>query len=441
MTATTRVVSDFIHELRFDDLPRAVRHQARRCLLDLVAVTAAGTATALSRIIRDHVAATPGPSSAPLLFDGRVAAVPSAAMANAATIDSMDGHDGHRIAKGHAGASAFPAVMAFSGVTSDPTTEDLLAALVVGYEIALRGGTALHRTAHDYHSSGAWNALGAAAVGVRALRLDRSATAEALGIAEYTAPRGPMMRTIDHPTMVKDSSAWGARAGAEAALLAAEGFTGAPAELLDDIAVADLGERWMIMEQYLKPHPVCRWAQPAVDAMLSLTGSLGIDAAQVETIDVVTFAPATALAISRPTTTEEAQYSLPFSVAAAAVHGSIEPEVLLDPVSRTDVMRISERVRILESTELTAQFPAQRWARVTLRLADGTSTTSALTRARGDPEDPLTDDEILDKFRRYTARLGETRAERLALVIMGPHTHSAAELHDLLGAPMPGRPS
>lgn len=83
-----------------------------------------------------------------------------------------------------------------------------------------------------------------------------------------------MMRCIDHPTMVQDGSACGAFAGVSAALLAAEGFTGAPAGLLEASDVAhlwsDVGARWRLRELYFKPHPVCRRAQPAVEAGLAL---------------------------------------------------------------------------------------------------------------------------------------------------------------------------
>src|SRR3546814_2228403 len=90
-------------------------------------------------------------------------------------------------------------------------------------------------------------------MGARALRLDPAQTAHALGIAEYYGPRSPMMRVIDHPTMLKDGSAMGAMSGVSAALLAAAGFTGAPAVTVMGAAVADLwadlGQRWRIEEQ------------------------------------------------------------------------------------------------------------------------------------------------------------------------------------------------
>ncbi|MFQ5611494.1 MAG: hypothetical protein ACE5H9_05120 [Anaerolineae bacterium] len=96
--------------------------------------------------------------------------------------------------------------------------------------------------------------------------LSAEQTRQAMGIAEYHGPRSQMMRCIDHPTMLKDGSGWGAMAGVNAGMLAAQGFTGAPALTVESEAVAscwaDLGSRWLIMEQGFKPHAVCWWAQP-----------------------------------------------------------------------------------------------------------------------------------------------------------------------------------
>ncbi|MEV8021870.1 hypothetical protein AB0O76_37225 [Streptomyces sp. NPDC086554] len=117
--------------------------------------------------------------------------------------------------------------------------------------------------------------------------------------------------------MVKDSSAWGALAGVSAALLAGDGFTGAPATLAtpgtDDgpDVWADLGHRWLILDQYFKPLPVCRWAHPAVQATLNVVAEHGIAPGHIDRIVVTTFHPATRLTSRTPRTTEEAQYSLP----------------------------------------------------------------------------------------------------------------------------------
>ena len=141
-----------------------------------------------------------------------------------------------------------------------------------------RRAPALHATTPDYHTSGAWIAVAAAAAGARLLKLDADQTAHALGIAEYHGPRSQMMRCIDHPTMLKDGSGWGAMAGVSAALLARNGFTGAPALTITEPPDiwSDLGDNWLITQQYFKPYPVCRWAQSPIEAALALRAEHGL---------------------------------------------------------------------------------------------------------------------------------------------------------------------
>ena len=213
--------------------------------------------------------------------------------------------------------------------------EELLTSLAIGYEIALRAGIALHDTVPDYHTSGAWNTLGCAAMTVRCLGGDASVLAHALGIAEYHGPRSQMMRCIDHPTMVKDGSGWGAMAGVSAGQMAMRGFTGAPAITITDKGVtdlwSDLGQNWRIHEQYFKPYAVCRWAQPAIQAVLSLQNGVQWSPAEIVSVVVETFHEATRLATRRPADTEGAQYSLPFPVAAALHFGQLGPKELSGP--------------------------------------------------------------------------------------------------------------
>ena len=129
---------------------------------------------------------------------------------------------------------------------------------------------------------------------------DRERTRHALGIAEYFGPRGQILRVCDQPTMVKDGSGWGAHAGVTAALLPRDGFTGAPAVTVegDDGSRSvwgDLGARWRIREQYFKAYPVCRWAQPAVEAALALQREHRFDAGDVAALAIESFREAVAL--------------------------------------------------------------------------------------------------------------------------------------------------
>ncbi len=412
---------EFALGLAYDDIPDDVRSVARRCLLDLSGVAIAGSQTPVSKVVRDHAVAHfgAGDLGASLILDGRLVSPIGAALAGGMTIDSIDAHDGHKLTKGHAGCGVLPTLLAQAEAHDIDDESEFLTLLVVGYELATRAGMALHQTVPDYHTSGAWVAIACAALGARILGLDMHETRQALGIAEYHGPRSQMMRAIDHPTMVKDGSGWGAMAGLSAAYLAADGFTGAPALTVeaDEVADlwADLGERWRIREQYFKPYPVCRWAQPPVEAVLGLLRDHGADADQIEHLEIASFHEAIRLATSQPTTTEEAQYSLPWAAAAATVRGKVGIEEISDPAfNDPEIVRLARSVVMTEEEGYNKLFPDRRFARVTMVLTDGSRIISPDTEAMGDPEAPLTDDQLISKFQSLSEPVvGEGRAAEL----------------------------
>ncbi|MCJ8143314.1 MmgE/PrpD family protein [Ancylobacter sp. A5.8] len=439
-------VQDFIHDLRYSDLPAPVRVMARRCLLDLIGVAASGRRTDLARIVTNHAARQFGAGEgrgARMIFDGRRVSPVGAAYAGASLIDSFDAHDGHALTKGHAGVAILPALLAFweaEDLALDD--QDVLTSIVIGYEIATRAGIALHASACDYHTSGAWNSLACAAIGARLMKLSPAQTREALGTAEYHGPRSQMMRCIDYPTMLKDGSGWGALVGVSAAYLAADGFTGAPALTLEapeqQVLWGDLGSRWYILDQYFKPYPVCRWAQPAVQAARDLMSQHGLTGADIADVEVRTFAEAVRLHSARPATTEEAQYSLPFPLAAMILRGRIGADEITGAGLRdTEVLDLSSSIRLVEDPQICARFPAERFAVVSLGTRDGRRFTSEWTKAYGGPENPQSDAEISAKYRALAGQLGDNRRQAIETMIAGMGAGApAADLADLVLEPI-----
>jgi 2-methylcitrate dehydratase PrpD len=394
--------SDFVHQLTWERIPPIVREQARRCLLDTIGVAIAARQTDLSRIIYDLVASQFGGDNCALWLDGRRVSASGAALAHGMTIDAVDMHDGYTLTKGHAGAAVVPALFAL--VLSGVSGKELLTRLMVGYEVALRAGLALHQTACDYHTSGAWNALGSAAVVARSLGLNEAQTRHALGIAEYHGPRSQMMRVIDHPTMLKDGSGWGAMAGVSAGLMAASGFSGAPAITVEgeDVAGiwADLGQRWRMMEQYFKPYAVCRWAQPAITGALRLKQAHDIVCEDIVRITIETFHEAARLTTRHPADTEQAQYSLPFPVAAALVYGKLGADEIQEPaLSNPEVLQLADRTLIVESEAFNKVFPAERFARVEIKTRDGRSLNSGAVQTTWEAHAPPANEDLKEKFR------------------------------------------
>jgi 2-methylcitrate dehydratase PrpD len=434
-------VINFIHETQWGGLPVTVRRQARRCLLDTLGAAIGGSRTKLSQIIRDFAVFAFGGHGAYLWLDGREVSPPGAALANGMTIDSLDIHDGHPLAKGHAGAAIVPAVLATIPVKKSVkvTGAELLTTAVVGYEVALRTGIALHATASDYHTSGAWNALGSAAAAARRLGLTAEQTKHALGAAEYHGPRSQMMRCIDHPTMLKDGSGWGAMTGISAAFLAKDSFTGAPALTIESAETRqywnNLGQDWLIIGQYFKPQAVCRWAQPAIEAALLLQQTRGLAPDNINRIEVHTFLEAARLSIRHPQSTEEAQYSLPFPLAAALARGSIgltelTEAALIDP----NILQLADRIELIEDKELSSRFPAQRFARVVIETNQNERHDSGDVEARWDAADPPSDQALMDKFRWLAQNvMPDDRIDELAKMIWQcPDLPDATALLDLI---------
>ncbi|NMF96917.1 MmgE/PrpD family protein [Aromatoleum toluolicum] len=410
----------FVQGFHFEQAPLGTRRLLLTCLLDILGVAAGARDNQTSSILRqyavEHYPAN-GISSR-ILFDGHRVHPLGAAWAGGFCVDSLDAHEGHFTSKGHAGATVVPALLALADAYREQghaiSGEEFLSALCIAYETALRAGAALMATAPEYHASGAFSGVGVVCGGARLLGLDEQTFRHALGIAEYFGPRCPMMRLVDHPSMLRDAHGAGAYAGINALLLARAGVTGAPAETIESSEVAahwnDLGERWEIDAQYFKPWPVCRWAQPALTAMDALMQqNHGIDAENIESIRIETFHESMRLQGHAPANADEAQYALAFPLAALICRGRVGPdEVTGAAIQAEDIRALSARVEIVDKDDLSSRFPEEILSRVYLRLKDGRELSSDTTAAKGDPSTRLSDEELREKFHRMA---GGTLAE------------------------------
>ncbi|MEC3860428.1 MmgE/PrpD family protein [Mesobacterium sp. TK19101] len=440
-SSTLQAVTRFVLDSRPGDIPEQTRAQAAFLLLDTLGICAASAPMTAGVIGRNAAVRLYGGSEARMLFDGRRVSLAGAVFAAATQTDNLDGHDGYNPTKGHAGVVIIPTLAALAEAMPDLAGDEALAALVIGYEIAGRAAVALHNTVSDYHTSGAWNALGVAAMAARLWRQSPEQLRQGLGIAEYHGPRSQMMREIATPTMLHDGSGWGALAGMSAAVLAGEGFTGAPAVTVEAPEAArywaDLGRFWQTDHQYIKPYPICRWAHAPIDAARALLLQHGFAASDVARITIRTFHNAVCLYSGLPDTTSQAQYSLPFAVAAMLVNGRIGLEHISGPgLSDPAVARLVALTDLVEDPIYEACYPEGRWADVTITLTDGTELRSGETHARGGPERPFAPEDITAKYMEFAGPvLGQARAAALRDAILnlpkgGDFSAVAAHLYD-----------
>ena len=411
--------ADFAANLTIKDIPDAVLGTMRRSFLDTMGVAAIASTTDMAKI---GVKVAPiiggaGKTSARILMNGTRVSTTAAAMAGAMTIDSVDAHDGTSPCKGHAGSAIFPALLALAD-TVPMNGATFATLLTIGYEVSYRAGLVQHATCADYHTSGAWTAVGVGTAYARGLGLCAAKIRHSAGIAEYHGPRSQMMRCIDHPTMVRDGVGWGAPSGVAAAYLAQAGFTGAPALTCEDAPEfwADLGSAWRITsDTHYKPYPCCRWAHPSIDAARELMRDNNLSHKDVARVEIKTFHMATRLAGQTPATSDEFAYAIAFPVATMIVRGQIGvPELATDTLQDPEILRISQNTNLIDDPHLTAISVGKRWAEVTIILHDGRRFDAAPRSPRGDTDMPLSDAEIAEKFHLFADPvLGVARANEI----------------------------
>ena len=338
-------LADFALGLRWDDIPEHVRRRLAWLMLDHAAVVVAGRPAPAAAIAADYASAANGGDAATALLDGRRLSAPGAAWANGVLANVLDYDDGHRITKGHPGAMVIPAALAAAEATG-ADLRGLMEAIAVGYEIAIRAGVRQHGREADYHASGSWGSLGAAAAGGRLLGLDAEQLGHALGLAEYHAPIARIMRSVADPAMTKDACGWGAQLGISSAMLAERGYTALASSFLSEGPPLAFGERWQLMEAYVKPYPCCRWTQPGITAAVAVQNGSPLPAAEVEAVTIHTFAAAEPLSRRRPRTSEEMQYSLVWPVAVALVDGDFGVDGVLEEFASEDVAAVAGRTQV-----------------------------------------------------------------------------------------------
>ncbi|CAF1507036.1 unnamed protein product [Rotaria sordida] len=371
-------VIEWIHNVQYEDISFEALHEAKRALLDTVGIGIAGQLTQVSTIAHNFVLSQYGSSdyhhSAKLwCSNNKSVSMCGAALANAWIIDSIDMHDTGHYTKGHAGCALIPSLLSCIHIYEKNNEnkklngKEFLTTLIVGYEIAYRAGHSLHVTVPDIHSSGSWVSLGCSAMLCRLLKLSYDSTAHALGIAEYYGPRSQIMRCVNYPTMLKDGLGQGALVGISSALLGELGFTGSPAVTMtkvDDNKVLfdiwnSLGKEYRInIVHVYKCHACCYWAQPslnAIDKIKQKYPNVTFMNDTISNIDIYTFFEATHLLQTVPKTSDQAQYSISFSTAAALIYGRIGPK-LLNAINDQKIINLMEKIHIHIDPQLDPTF-------------------------------------------------------------------------------------
>ncbi|TWG88280.1 2-methylcitrate dehydratase PrpD [Cupriavidus gilardii J11] len=389
-----------------------VIHHAKRAVVDWYAALIPGAVAMPATLLETALAEDLDRGGARLAL-GRAATVRTAALINGTAAHTVEVDDIYKHAIYHPGAPTIAAALA-AGHAGNISGMDFLRAVIVGYEVSTRIGTAMGRSHYKYwHNTGTVGTFGAAAAATAILKLDAGRAAHALATCATFA--AGLQQAFRMDSMSKPlHSGRAAEGGVLAALMAQAGVTGS-LDVIDGeaglgramsdgpdwaAAVATLGRQYNITQMTFKNHACCGHTFAAIDGARALQRQHGFSADDIASVRVATYRPALEVAGNPdPRTAAEARFSLPYVVSNALIHGSVRlaaftPERLADAAVRSLMARIELQV----DPDIDAAFPGKRAARVTVHTRDGGVFEHLQPNRKGDPEEPLSDDDLNDKF-------------------------------------------
>lgn len=424
----TGALATWLAATTLDDVPGPVRERAKHLLLDGVACALVGAQLPVSRIGVDAVLGLDTGTSPIIGWGGRTTSPAAAAMLNSSFIQGFELDDYHPQAPLHSNSLVLPALLAAaehrSGDQAVPGDRFLLGA-ILGYEVGPRVGLALHgqdMLSRGWHSGPVFGTHSAASAAGVLYGLDAAGFEDALGIAATQS--GGLMAAQFESMVKRMQHGFAARNGLYAAALAAGGYVGIKRVFERDYGgflstfgeghnpdatqiAHQLGHRWETDHIAVKAYAAMGGLHAAIDAALQLRTNLPMPLEDIDHIDIAVSEAAYhhgGWTATRPLEPIGAQMNLSYAVAVTLLDGA----ALLDQFSNTrinsdDVWNLIARTRTQHDAAYDRLPSDQRLTtRVRLTLSDGTTRETTITHPRGTGDRPLTNADIIEKYRALT---------------------------------------
>jgi len=422
-TWVTKDLACYAVETRFEDYPGEVIGKAKMFILDSIGCMLGGCQTSLGKAIVTPIRSMGGNGEATIVGGGGKVPTIQAALVNGTTANALD-YDDTLLGIGHPGASIISAALAI-GEWKHASGRDLINAVLIGYDIGNRIGKAIqpsYERLQNVKGSGTWFTFSAVVAAGKMLNLDLDYMLNALGVAGATAPLPCAQKwgwDIEERPIhwVKEPTGWPAWTGATAAILASHGFVGNRYILDGDngfwiMAGSDqcdfeemtrgLGQEYEIENMTIKPYSSCRWQHAALDCVEDLKKTYKLTPEEIRTITVHSFGWVKRQEIYGPTQMVDAEFCIPHTVSMVLLGYHPGPSWYTDENFKSErVLNLSKKVKVEIDPEMDrAYFEEDKLsARVEIVTEKGEKLERFVDIPKGDPLNPLTDQEIEEKFR------------------------------------------
>ncbi len=430
----TAIMAQWAAGVRFEDVSKDAVYQAKRFLLDSLGCALGGYQQHDVKIALEVLSEISGAGKATVIGSGQRMDVVSASLANALMIRCMDYNDIYWKQDPSHPSDIFPAAMACCERAGSDGRE-LIVGLVLGHEFEMR----LCEAAFPGIRERGWHhatltAFVSPIVAGRMLHLSAEQIQHAIGIcASARATLGAV--TAGKLTMMKNTvDPMATQSGVLAALLAEKGYTG-PEHVIDgkeglvhcfgpewklDLLTDGLGDSWRIPQCGIKAFPTEALTHTPISAVLALVKDNDLKPNDIAKVHIRTTARGADI-LSDPSkydphTKETADHSLPYVIAAAIAERQVTPlqftqAKIMDPLIRAQLSKIV----VAADAEIEKVFPALQRVIVRIHTIDGREYTTQLDYPKGDPRNPLTDQEVEEKFEALAEPVMSRDARRRAM--------------------------
>jgi 2-methylcitrate dehydratase PrpD len=412
----------YVSDTGYADLPSNVVDSTKRVVLDLMGVIAAGSSTPEAHAIRSLVRGWGGRGESSILVHGERIPAPNAGLVNSTMGRARDFDDVHEKAVLHPSVSVIPAALAASELRGGVDGREFISAVALGVDLTCRLGMAPRTGPNISGMSTTWQCgtFGAAAASGKVMGLDHEELMDAMGIA-YSQASGNQQAIAEGSKTVRVQQGLTTWAGIVSALLASSGITG-PRNVLEgkygyypvyhsdgydvEALTEGLGETYEIVNTSIKPYPCCKWTHQAIDATLKAVREESIEPGKVESVNVRLNRQAYNLVCvpldkkRRPRTTVDAQFSIPYTVAAALVRGDVSLDTFTaEMINDPEILRMAQKVTSGVDEQIEKQGARGIAPEIVeIRTTGGGTYRRCVEHVRGSPAAPMTAEELHDKF-------------------------------------------
>ncbi len=409
MGLTTGLAQDLF---RIQSLSEPDRKQLKTLIIDFFAAAYAGYKqnAEFNRKVEAAVYPQGGTEESCVLFQEKYYPARIAAFMNSVYGHGAELDDGNKKAAGHAGVHLIPAVFALADKLGS-SGDDVLLALAAGYEAYIRISSAAQPglVARGFHSTGVAGTLACAAACARLYGLDAQGIEDAIALA--TTMTGGLLSYGDSRPAIKPlNPGKAAESGVFAAMLAKEGVQG-PTEALEgpngwfhavtekyDSELLKGSDHLLLHDCYFKLYPSCRHTHCGIDAGINLHEKTDVNS--IEEVNVYIYPNAIKLAgLMIPKDQDETKFSIPYTLACALIQGNYGIADMDPPRLTEEVLALIEKTHMIPDAAMEDRAKGIRGTRVEVVLKNGDKLEETVLVPKGDPENPLTRADIIDKLR------------------------------------------